>query len=173
MGPGVSIFGARNVIAKISQSLIDEYADWHWFGVIDGDPRLVALYRRHYSADPAVSSASQREHGVSGVGESKCFMTSACDAGFIWVLNTTERYDGQTGIQCSFFRNEGHTLSSVLILEAEELAWIHWGRRRLWTYVNPTAVRHKRDPGRCFLKAGWRQCGVSKAGLVILEKPPR
>ena len=146
--------------------------DGYWLPVRDGDPRLVALYGRHYSANPAVSAQDRRQHGVSGVGESMCLMTIECDAAYIWVRNTTERYDKQTGVQCSFFRNEGRVLSSLLVTEAMHLAWDRWPAERLWTYVSPTLVRHKRDPGRCFLKAGWRKCGVSKGGLVILEVLP-
>ena len=143
-----------------------------WFTVRDGDPRLVALYGRHYSANPTTPAAARRIHGVSGVGESICLLTVTADAGFIWVRNTTERYDKQAGVQCSFFRNEGLLLSSILVQEASLLAWCRWPAARLWTYVDPHRTRHKRDPGRCFRKAGWAPCGWSKAGLLILEKLP-
>lgn len=161
----------------------------HWFPVRDGDPRLISLYRRHYSANPATTRDRQLRYGVSGVGQSMCVLTVTCDAAFIWVWNTTERYDKQTGVQCSFFRNEGRVLSSDLIREADALAWARWPKeRRHWTYVSPSETRQKRDPGRCFLRAGWRYvghlkkkkdcvrcaeleraCGMSKGGLVILE----
>jgi hypothetical protein len=36
-------------------------------------------------------------------------------------------------------------------------------------------VRHKRDPGRCFRRAGWREVGVSKShrhrGALVFEAP--
>jgi hypothetical protein len=38
--------------------------------------------------------------------------------------------------------------------------------------VDTKKTRHKRDPGRCFLKAGWRYFGWSKGGLRILEIRP-
>lgn len=69
------------------------------------------------------------------------------------------------------FRNEGAGLSSDLIREADELAWQRWQNTpRHFTYVDPGKVRKKRDPGQCFLKAGWRTCGYSARGLLILEK---
>ena|SRR3972149_3194991 len=144
-----------------------EYCEY-WYGVKDGDHRLVALYRRHYSSNGAVPIRSQLRHGVSGVGESLCMITLDCKAAFIWVHNTTERYDGETGVQCSFFRNESTVLSSELIREACEIAWRKWPGERLWTYVNPSKIKST-NPGACFLKAGWRKCGQSKGGLVILE----
>lgn len=39
-----------------------------------------------------------------------------------------------------------------------------------WTEVDPRKTRRKRDPGRCFIKAGWRVVGESN-GLVVLEAP--
>jgi hypothetical protein len=33
-------------------------------------------------------------------------------------------------------------------------------------------VRAKRDPGRCFLKAGWRRVGTTRGGLVVLRLSP-
>jgi hypothetical protein len=41
--------------------------------------------------------------------------------------------------------------------------------RALFTYVDASQVRHKRDPGRCFLRAGFRYCGLTKSGKRILE----
>ena len=141
-----------------------------WLTVKDGDPRLVALYERHYSANKAASHINRLRHGVSGVGQSMCLLTPECDAGFIWVRNTTRRYDKQTGVQCSFFRNEGTRLSSDLIREAAELALGRWPSERLWTYVSPIAVKSS-NPGYCFLQAGWRRLpDKSVGGLVILER---
>lgn len=44
----------------------------------------------------------------------------------------------------------------------------------LITFVDATAVRHKRDPGRCYLKAGFVKVGVSRARgrLVFKLHPP-
>lgn len=79
---------------------------------------------------------------------------------------------GQQGVNCCFFRNEGAGLASELIREADAIAWERWPGERLYTFVDPRRVRHKRDPGRCFLRAGWRYCGWTKSGLRILECLP-
>lgn len=40
------------------------------------------------------------------------------------------------------------------------------------TFVDPGKVRRKRDPGRCFLKAGFRRVGSTAGGLVALQLQP-
>jgi hypothetical protein len=70
---------------------------------------------------------------------------------------------------CSIFRNESEYRSSDLILEAEQWAREKWGAVRFYTYVDSTAIKSK-NAGYCFKMAGWRKCGTSKRGLLILEK---
>ncbi len=60
------------------------------------------------------------------------------------------------GVCCAIFRNEGAGVASELILAAMEIAWERWPGERLYTYVDDRKVRRSRQPGRCFLKAGWR-----------------
>jgi hypothetical protein len=33
-------------------------------------------------------------------------------------------------------------------------------------------VRHKRDPGRCYRKAGWRHVGETRGGLLAFQQLP-
>lgn len=40
------------------------------------------------------------------------------------------------------------------------------------TFVDPDKVRHKRDPGRCFLKAGFVHVGETKGGLLAFQLLP-
>lgn len=95
-------------------------------------------------------------------------LTPHCDALFVW--RKFESDDGQEGVNCAVFRNESSQLSSDLILEAEKLAWDKWPNERLYTYVAPKKIRST-NPGYCFLKAGWRKCGVTATHkLIILEK---
>jgi hypothetical protein len=70
-------------------------------------------------------------------------------------------------------------LSSLLVAEATARTYEFWRRHYgglpsvpLRTEVDPEKTRRKRDPGRCFLKAGWRVAGETKSGLVRLEAPP-
>lgn len=98
-------------------------------------------------------------------------ISPAADALFVWRKFISA--DGQQGINCAVFRNEGPSLSSDLIRWAQAIAWDRWPKQRLYTYVNSRRIRPKRDPGRCFLKAGWRYCGITKEQkLHILEVYP-
>lgn len=79
--------------------------------------------------------------------------------------------------RCSIFRNETLILSSTLIAEATERTYAFWLRHYggvppvpLTTEVDPERIIHKRDPGRCFRKAGWRVVRTVR-GLLVLEAP--
>lgn len=97
-------------------------------------------------------------------------LTADCKALFAWQKSTIVRRDGQAGIRCSIFRNEGPILSSVLIQEACELAWQRWPGQRLYTYIAPAKIASP-NPGYCFKMAGWRTAGYNKSGkLLILER---
>jgi len=37
------------------------------------------------------------------------------------------------------------------------------------TFVDASKVRHKRDPGRCYRKAGFHHVGFTKAGLHVFQ----
>lgn len=41
------------------------------------------------------------------------------------------------------------------------------------TFINTQKVRKKRDWGRCYLKAGFHNCGYTKGGLVALLAEPK
>ena len=82
--------------------------------------------------------------------------------------------DGQRGICCAVFRREAGALASDLIREADALADDRWPGVHHYTYVAPSRVRST-NPGYCFLRAGWRRCGLTEGGhgrdqLIILER---
>jgi hypothetical protein len=80
--------------------------------------------------------------------------------------------DGQQGVNCAVFRNESAARSSDLIRAAQAMAWERWPGSRLYTYVNPRKIRSN-NPGCCFIKAGWKRCGMTKwKRLIILECLP-
>ena len=76
---------------------------------------------------------------------------------------------------CSAFRNEGSILSSLLIKQA--LSATRWRYPDLpelgmVTFVDASKVRKKRDPGRCFLRAGFKSVGKTKGGLHAFQLLP-
>ncbi len=138
--------------------------DGHWIAVKDGDARAMALFRRHYSYRSYRDG--RRRTLFVGPGEKMVLLTESCDALFVWRKFIDDRHE--SGVNCAVFRNEGEIQSSVLIREACELAWRRWPGERLYTYVNPRKIRSS-NPGYCFIAAGWRKCGVTARGLIILE----
>ena len=143
------------------------FANMYWFSIQDGNPIGRSMLNRHYSA--RIYKDGRKPKLFIGPGEKLVLLTSDSKALFVWrkYINIA----GQTGVNCSVFRNEGPILSSELINEAELIAWSRWPGERLYTYVNPLKIRST-NPGYCFIRAGWDKCGLSKYGLIILEKYP-
>lgn len=141
-----------------------------WLPVKDGDARARALYERHYSAAKSIGTRRRRRAKLFvGPGEKLVLITPRADALFVW-RRTYFRADGQWGVECAVFRNEGPALSSDLIRQAETYALRRWPYlTRFYTYIDPGQVRSA-NPGFCFLKAGWRKCGASTRGLLLMEK---
>jgi hypothetical protein len=76
---------------------------------------------------------------------------------------------------CAIFRNESPHLSSELIREAVAATRFYWGEPPdlgMITFVDAGKVRHKRDPGRCYLRAGFHNIGKNKGGQVVLQLRP-
>ena len=77
---------------------------------------------------------------------------------------------------CTAFRNESSgILSSQLIREAVAATRWKWGtppELGMVTFVDKAKVRKKRDPGRCYRKAGFKPCGHTKGGLLALQLQP-
>ena len=152
--------------------------DAEWYGASKRDPRVVALYARHYSSKKNNKPyASLLSHGVAAPGAVIVLLTSDASALFIW-LKQKYHSNNQTGINCAVFRNEGIALSSRLIIRAELFAWAQWPAERLYTYVDPTKV-NSRNPGYCFKRAGWQLVRAANGkllkttdGLLIFEKFP-
>ena len=137
-----------------------------WIFAKDGDPNVRKIFDGHYSRRRYIDG--RRPKLFVGPGEKIVLRTARCDAIFVWRKFISG--DNQDGVNCMLFRNEGPILSSTLILEAEGIAWRRWPGERFYTYVDSRRVRST-NPGYCFLKAGWRKCGLTKVRkLTILEK---
>jgi hypothetical protein len=71
----------------------------------------------------------------------------------------------------SLFRNEGAGLSSQLIRAAAAATAEHWDAPPLGliTFVDASKVRTKKNPGYCYLMAGFRHVGETKGGLLAFQ----
>lgn len=77
---------------------------------------------------------------------------------------------------CSAFRNERPDLyrSSDLIVDAIAATRSYWNPPTLGmiTFVDRIKTRRKRDPGRCYRRAGFKHVGETEGGLVALQLLP-
>ena len=75
----------------------------------------------------------------------------------------------------SLFRNEGAGLSSELILDAisaTKAIWPHIPSLGIITFVDADKTKKKRDPGRCYRRAGFSHVGFTKGGLWAFQMLP-
>jgi hypothetical protein len=145
-----------------------------WARVTKFDPRAAALADRHYTRQTPGSDQFMPS------GRTIVLLTD--DALAVWgthwavgggVLWST--HDWPRAWNCSIFRNEGPHLSSDLIREAVAATRALWGDptdEGFITFVDRDKVRPKRDPGRCFLRAGFRFVGYTRSGKVALQLAP-
>jgi hypothetical protein len=138
--------------------------DKPWCMVKDGNPIGLDLYLRHYSC---YHYKDERERRLfCGLGKKIVLLSVDDTALFVWKKFIDD--SGQIGVYCAVFRNEGKMKSSYLILEAMKIARKFWPRERFYTYVNPKKIKST-NPGYCFLMAGWKKCGKTKKGLIIMD----
>jgi hypothetical protein len=136
-----------------------------WWITKDGDKDCLELYEKHYSAYRYRDG--RRRSQFVGPGQTIVLRTLEADALFVWRKFIDD--SGQQGVNCAVFRNESEHRSSDLIRQADAVADFCWPRERHYTYVNAEKVA-SRNPGYCFLRAGWRKCGRTKGGLIVLER---
>jgi hypothetical protein len=75
----------------------------------------------------------------------------------------------------SLFRREDGPLASDLIVAAAAATRAHWPDLPplgIVSFVDPEKTRRKRDPGRCYRRAGWTHVGHTRAGLLTFQLLP-
>jgi hypothetical protein len=143
----------------------------HWCLSHRADPWARPLADRHYSRRTAGSPQ------FVAPGRCLVLLTPRADALWVtsWQLPQYVRHAWPGAWVCSCFRNESPLRSSDLIREAVAVTrWWHRGvpAAGMVTFVDPARVRRKRDPGRCFIRAGFVPCGRTRGGLVALRLLP-
>ena len=147
-----------------------------WWATTDQDVEAVAFYEQHYSAYRYADGRDRWQF----LGPGDKYALRSCPWEPITALWGWRKFiddcidwrsgERQQGVNCAVFRNESRVLSSECIREADAVADCLWADRRHYTYVDPKKVR-SRNPGYCFLMAGWvRVPGFTKGGLIVLER---
>lgn len=137
------------------------------------DPRAVQLADRHYNR--------QKPGSPQFVPPGRCLVLLTPDADALWVTSwpyaeyTKHAWAGAW--VNSLFRREPEctALASDLIRAAVAATRWKWGEPPelgMVTFVDASKVRHKRDPGRCYLRAGFQSVGETQGGLIALRMDP-
>ena len=144
-----------------------------WIRVTRADRQAAGLADRHYSRQSIGS--------IQFVPLGRCLVLLTHGASALWVTSWPRasfvKHTWAGAWMCSLFRNEDPSryLSSKLIRDAVAAARAHFGKPPklgMVTFVDAQRVRQKRDPGRCFRKAGFRPVGYTKGGLLALQLVP-
>jgi hypothetical protein len=137
------------------------------------DPRALPLADRHYNR--------QKVGSPQFVPPGRCLVLLTDDADALWVTSwpiaTYVRHAWAGAMVCSLFRREPTCphRASDLIAAAVAATRAHWPdlpALGMVTFVDPVKTRRKRDPGRCYRRAGWEPVGQTKGGLVALQLLP-
>jgi hypothetical protein len=136
-----------------------------------------------YRADPLARAIADRHYNRQKVGSAqfvppgRCLVLRTPNALWVtsWPYTRYVRHAWAGAWMCSAFRNESDVLSSTLIREAVAATRWRWPEipdLGMVTFVNAAKVRRKRDPGRCFRRAGFEPVGFTAGGLVALRLLP-
>ncbi len=144
---------------------------WRWSH--RANPRALPLADRHYT---------RQKHGSPQFvppGRCAVFLTDGADA--LWVTSWPHpqyvRHAWAGAMLCCLFRREPdcpHRASDLIVAAcaATRTYWPDLPDLGMVTFVDPTRIRRKRDPGRCFRRAGFTPVGHTAAGLVALQLRP-
>lgn len=140
----------------------------HWTLSYRADPHARQLADRHYNRQ-SIGSAQFVPPG-------RCLVLTTPDALLVtsWPFAEYVKHAWPGAWICSAFRNEGLALSSDLVRAAVAATCWKWTTPPLGmvTFIDPSKTRRKRDPGRCFRRAGFRPAGQTAGGLIVLQLLP-
>lgn len=152
-------------------------------------------WRESWRADPVARRIADNHYNRQKVGADQFVPPGRCvvlviDAAALWITSWPfaeyVKHAWAGAWVCSAFRNERPDLhlSSALIIEALAATRFYWEppAEGMITFVDPDKTRRKRDPGRCFIKAGFHRSGSApccaskpdstEGGLVALHIAP-
>ena len=149
------------------------------------EPDTRQRWQRSFRADPVARRIADRHYNRQSVGSAQFVPPGACvvlrtlegDAVWVtsWPIAEYVQHEWAGAWVNSLFRNESEHRSSELIREAIAATLVVWPEPPelgVVTFVDSSKVRRKRDPGRCYRKAGFQLVGTTKGGLLAWQLVP-
>ncbi len=142
------------------------------------------LWQLSDRCDPVAAKLADRHYNRQSIGApnfvppGRCLVLRTPEGDAFWVTSWPfaeyVRHAWAGAWVCSAFRNESPHLSSLMVTDAVAATRAHWAPPKLGmiTFVDASKTRRKRDPGRCFRKAGFEHVGFTKSGLWALQLAP-
>lgn len=144
------------------------------------------FWQLSWRADPVARALADRHYNRQAIGAAqfvppgRCVVlrTPAGDAAWItsWPLAEYVQHAWAGAWVNSLFRNENRAnRSSDLIREAVAATLAVWPEPPelgMVTFVDAAKTRRKRDPGRCYRRAGFEHVGFTKGGLWAFQILP-
>jgi hypothetical protein len=144
--------------------------DTRWQLSWRADPVANVVAKRHYN--------SQSPDSAQWVKPGACLCFRTAEGGAIWSSSAPfaqyVQHAWAGAWENSTFRNERRDLylSSDLITEAVAITRWVWKTvppLGMITMVDASKTRRKRDPGRCYRRAGFRHVGFTQGGLWVFQ----
>ena len=142
-------------------------------------------WRESWRADPAARMLADRHYNRQSVGAAqfvppgRCLVLRSADRQSAWITSWPfaeyVQHDWAGAWMNSLFRKEGDGLASEMIRHAvahTRQLWPDVPELGMVTFVDASKVRRKRDPGRCYRKAGFRHVGFTRKGLYAFQMLP-
>lgn len=138
-----------------------------------------------YRADPAARRIADRHYNRQKIGAAQFVPPGRClvlraPGPALWVTSwpfaeyVQHEWAG-AWINSLFRREAGDILASDMIRAAVAATLARWPNPPdlgIVTFVDAANVRRKRDPGRCYLRAGFARVGETKGGLLAFQMLP-
>jgi hypothetical protein len=137
-----------------------------------------------WRADPVARVVADRHYNRQKVGSrqfvppGRCLVLRTLDGRAVWVTSWPfaqyVKHAWAGAWVNSLFRREGGPRASDLIRDAVAATGAVWSPPEIGivSFVDPGEVKAKRDPGFCYLMAGWKLVGLTKAGLWVYQQLP-
>lgn len=140
-----------------------------WFCSNRADPRAANIADRHYNR--------QKVGSPQFVPPGRCIVLLTKNADAVWVTSWPfaeyVKHAWAGAWVNSLYRNECPLLLSsdgiVAAVACTRWRWPNVPEKGMVTFVDPSKIRHKRDPGRCYLRAGFSRVGETAGGLLTFQ----